>query len=139
VSYNDISKTMSIRIDREALDVLEWYAGLTGVPLRTTVREYLQEWAETISKEHPELRLPDGTMSTPETATAILDVEDKVMPPPEPVPPRQTFTEDLSERLGVDAAVLDKLIVEHADGTLSVSVNGVTFTNIGVVAEGATT
>ena len=52
MSYNRKSVTTSIRIDREALAVLEWWAGLKGFHLRQWIREDLQERAEKIAIEH---------------------------------------------------------------------------------------
>lgn len=50
MSHNERSKVISVRIDHDALAVLEWEARESGVPLRTTIRGLLEERAESISK-----------------------------------------------------------------------------------------
>lgn len=50
------SVTTSIRIDPRALDVLEWHARYTGYPLRSRIRELLQQEAADISAKYS---LPD--------------------------------------------------------------------------------
>lgn len=53
--HNARSKVVTFRLDRAALDVLEWEANFTGIPLRTTIRDMLQQRAEHISAEHRNL------------------------------------------------------------------------------------
>ena len=43
MSHNGRSKIVSFRCDREALEVLEWEAAQTGIPLRTRVRAWVEK------------------------------------------------------------------------------------------------
>jgi hypothetical protein len=44
------SVTMTVRIDRQALEVLEYHARLTGVKLRARLRDQLEAEAEDVSR-----------------------------------------------------------------------------------------
>lgn len=73
MTYNKVTKTMSVRVEHGALRVLEWKAQQDGVPLRTVIRNYLQQEAERITEQY-NLALPDGDGPAQES------------PPPEPDP-----------------------------------------------------
>lgn len=58
------SVVVAFRINPRALDVLEYHARLTGVPLRSWIREGVEEVAAQISEQ--------------------FDMPDEIPPPPEP-------------------------------------------------------
>lgn len=98
MTYNRRSMTASIRLDREALFILKWDAGLRGAHWTTEVREYLEKRAEAIQAEHPELVIPDDIRvqpaATPAQADEALaaDTVPDTPPPDTPVDP-DDFTE----------------------------------------------
>lgn len=47
--HNERSRVVTFRLDHAALEVLEWEARYTGIPLRTTIRAILEQRAEEIS------------------------------------------------------------------------------------------
>jgi hypothetical protein len=47
---------VTFRIDHDALAVLEWEARYTGIPLRTTIRDMLQQRAAEVSANFQNLR-----------------------------------------------------------------------------------
>jgi hypothetical protein len=49
------SKVITVRIDHDALAVLEWEARYTGIPMRSTIRAILQERAEAVSAQYRNL------------------------------------------------------------------------------------
>lgn len=54
--HNERSKVVTFRIDHAALEVLEWEARYTGIPLRTTIRDMLQQRAEEVSASFRNMR-----------------------------------------------------------------------------------
>lgn len=50
------SKVVTFRLDHDALAVLEWEARYTGIPLRTTIRDMLQQRAAEVSANFQNLR-----------------------------------------------------------------------------------
>jgi hypothetical protein len=55
MSHNLKSRVISVRIDHGALEVLEWEAARTGIPLRSTIRDELEAKAEEISSRYRNL------------------------------------------------------------------------------------
>lgn len=100
MTYNGRSKTMSLRIDPQALDVLEWDARLRGVKLRTELRDQLEAKAELLSEQYQlnpqapdpdaitiaDLRAPDPADSDPPEPKPLIDVLANYDPDSEYVP-----------------------------------------------------
>ena len=67
------STVFSVRIDPQALAVLEWQARITGYPLRARLRDELEAQAEEISKRYdlpadgPPEPTPAGTFQPQKT------------------------------------------------------------------------
>lgn len=136
MTYNRQSKTMSTRIDPGALDVLEWHAHLTGVPLRRWLRQLLEARAEEITAEYNlDLNRPLPP-TPPKVATAALDAEDQLAQTA--LDPRAVFTDRLSDALNLDPAVVAEAVTEQPDGSLSATFEGTTFTNTITPAESHT-
>lgn len=128
MTYNAKSKTMSTRIDPEALAVLEWHAKLTGVPLRRWLRELLERRAEEISEEfHLDLTagLPD--LIPPTVVAAALDAEDQLAETA--LDPREVFVDRLADALDMPKEAVEALVTAEPDGTLVAVIDGTTFTD----------
>jgi len=52
MTHNARSRIVSFRCDRDALDVLEWEAARTGIPLRTRIRAWVEARAEEVASEY---------------------------------------------------------------------------------------
>jgi len=52
MTHNARSRIISVRCDRDALEVLEWEAARTGIPLRTRIRAWLEARAEDVASEY---------------------------------------------------------------------------------------
>ena len=128
MTYNTKSKTMSTRIDPQALAVLEWHAKLTRVPLRRWLRELLEHRAEEISEEfHLDLTagLPD--LIPPTVVAAALDAEDQLVETA--LDPREVFVDRLADALDMDRTVIDAAVEVGPDGALVAVIDGTQFTD----------
>jgi hypothetical protein len=126
MTYNQQSKTMSTRIDPAALDVLEWHARLTGVPLRRWLRQLLEARAEELTEEF-NLDLSALPPTPPKVVAATLDAEDELAKVD--LDPRKVFVDRLADALDMDTLDVDRLIETAPDGSLSATLDGTTFTN----------
>jgi hypothetical protein len=52
MTHNARSRIVSFRVDHNALEVLEWEAARTGIPLRTRVRAWVEARAEEVASEY---------------------------------------------------------------------------------------
>jgi hypothetical protein len=129
MTYNTKSKTMSTRINPQALAVLEWHAKVVGVPLRKWLRTLLEERAEQLSAEY---NLPEDLTGVvpiaPDQLAAVLDAADEVAAVPT-LDRREAFVARLSDALDMDPNTVAALIVEEQDGTLAATIDGTTFTD----------
>lgn len=129
MTYNTKSKTMSTRINPQALAVLEWHAKVVGVPLRKWLRTLLEERAEQLSAEY---NLPEDLTGvvpiTPDQLAAVLDASDEVAAVPT-LDRREAFVARLSDALDMDPNAVAALVVEEPDGTLAATIDGATFTD----------
>jgi hypothetical protein len=52
MTHNGRSRIISVRCDKQALEVLEWEAMHSGIPLRTRIRAWLEARAEEVADEY---------------------------------------------------------------------------------------
>jgi hypothetical protein len=134
MTNNQVSQIISLRIDRRALGVLQWHAMMTGVPLRTFIRQYLEQTAVEVTEQYgldPD-RL-DLAQRPPDLPPTDLDPPDdetlEPLPAAPPGPRLDEFTAKLAVATGRPAADLAATATADADGTIYVVVNGVEFTD----------
>lgn len=129
MSNNKVSQIISLRVDRNALAVLNWHASLTGVPMRTMLRKFMEGRAEDITAEFNLDPANLAAASTPVPPPPTEDETHEPLPPAPPGPRLDEFTARLAQATGHDAATLAASAVADADGTIYVTINGIEFSD----------
>lgn len=133
MTNNQVSQIISLRVDRQALAVLQWHASMTGVPLRTFIRQYLEQTATELTERYnldpDRLELAQRPPDLPPTTLPDDDETPEPLPPAPPGPRLDDFAARLAQATGHPAADLAAAAVADAEGTIYIVVNGVEFTD----------
>lgn len=133
MTNNQVSQIISLRVDRQALAVLQWHATLTGVPLRTFIRQYLEQTAVELTEQYDldpdRLELAQRPPDLPPTAPPGDNETPAPLPPAPPGPRLDDFVARLAQATGRTADELAAAATAAADGTICIVVNGIEFTD----------
>lgn len=133
MTNNQVSQIISMRVDRQALAVLQWHAALTGVPLRTFIRQYLEQTAADLTEQYgldpDRLELAQRPPDLPPTDLPGDNETPEPLPSAPPGPRLDEFVARLAQATGRPADELAAAATADADGVIYVVVNGIEFTD----------
>lgn len=133
MTNNQVSQIISTRIDRSALAVLNWHARMTGVPLRTSVRQHLESTATELTERYgldvDRLELAERPPDLPPTDPPADNETPEPLPAAPPGPRLDEFVAKLAQATDRPAEELAAAATADADGTIYVVINGVEFTD----------